>query len=73
MIKTRTFTATEYREFERFIRIARARGKNGFDAITLLIEHFQLNRAEQNQIILKQWHLCGPNNEGAPDVKNNAK
>ena len=59
----RHFTKADFREFERFIRDARRRGCNGFEAINELISAFELNRAERNQITLGQWHLSGPNHQ----------
>lgn len=58
----RKFTRSDFREFERFIRAARRRGCNGFEAIDQLIDAFELNRSERNQITLGQWHLSGSNN-----------
>ena len=59
----RKFTRADFKEFERFIRDARQRGRNGFEAINELISAFELNRAERNQITIGQWHLSGPNHQ----------
>ena len=59
----RQFSRADFREFERFIRDARRRGCNGFEAINELIDAFELNRAERNQITINQWHLSGPNHQ----------
>ena len=59
----RKFTKSDFREFERFIRDARRRGCNGFEAINELISAFELNRSERNQITINQWHLSGHNHQ----------